>query len=87
MSQTQQPRWRSLPALHGWSRGRDDRDRRSAVVAFAGLNALKTDHDPTPVRAVDYQAMVRAGRADHKLQRDGPDEPAARLEGHQCRRT
>ena len=37
------------------------------VLAFAGLNALKTDREPTPVRAVDYQAMVRAGRADHKL--------------------
>ena len=37
------------------------------VVAFAGLNALKRDHDSTPVRAVDYQAMVRAGRADQKL--------------------
>src|SRR4051794_15582891 len=38
-----------------------------AVVAFWGLNALKTDHDTTPVRAVDYTAMMRAGRADHKL--------------------
>jgi hypothetical protein len=37
------------------------------VLAFAGLNALKTDHDTTPVHAVDYQAMVRSGRADHKL--------------------
>jgi hypothetical protein len=42
------------------------------VVAFAGLNALKRDHDPTPVRAVDYQAMVRAGRADHKLSIQAP---------------
>jgi len=38
-----------------------------AVAAFAGLNALKTDHPDTAVRTVDYQAMVRAGRADHKL--------------------
>ena len=38
-----------------------------AVVAFWGLNALKTDHESTPVRAVDYTAMMRAGRADHKL--------------------
>jgi Protein of unknown function (DUF4245) len=38
-----------------------------AVVAFWGLNALKTDHEATPVRAVDYTAMMRAGRADHKL--------------------
>jgi hypothetical protein len=38
-----------------------------AVVAFAAFNALRTDHDPTPVPAVDYTAMMRAGRADHKL--------------------
>jgi hypothetical protein len=38
-----------------------------AVVAIAGLNALKTDRPETPVRAVDYEAMVRAGRADAKL--------------------
>jgi hypothetical protein len=38
-----------------------------AVVAIAGFNALRTDHKPTPVRAVDYTAMMRAGRADHKL--------------------
>ena len=42
------------------------------VVAFAGLNALKTDHDETGVRAVDYQAMVRAGRADGKLSVPAP---------------
>src|SRR4051794_3310022 len=38
-----------------------------AVVAFWGLNALKTDHPDTPVDTVDYTAMMRAGRADHKL--------------------
>ena len=38
-----------------------------AVVAFWALNALKTDHEATPVRTVDYTAMMRAGRADHKL--------------------
>jgi hypothetical protein len=38
-----------------------------AVVGFWGINALKTDHEVTPVPAVDYAAMVRAGRADHKL--------------------
>jgi hypothetical protein len=38
-----------------------------AVVAFAAFNALRTDHDSSPVRAVDYTAMMRAGRADHKL--------------------
>jgi hypothetical protein len=38
-----------------------------AVVAFWALNALKTDHPATPVQTVDYSAMLRAGRADHKL--------------------
>lgn len=38
-----------------------------AVVGFWGLNALNTDHESTPVRAVDYTAMMRAGRDDHKL--------------------
>jgi hypothetical protein len=37
------------------------------VAAFAGLTALKTDHPDTPVRAVDYQTMVKGGRADGKL--------------------
>ena len=31
-----------------------------AVVAFWGLNALKTDHEASPVPAVDYTAMMRA---------------------------
>jgi hypothetical protein len=38
-----------------------------AVVAFVALRAVTSDNEPTPVRAVDYQAMVRSGRADHKL--------------------
>ena len=38
-----------------------------AVGVFAGLQALKADHPDTAVREVDYQAMVRAGRADQKL--------------------
>jgi hypothetical protein len=38
-----------------------------AVVGLWALNALKNDHPSTPVQAVDYTAMVRAGRADHKL--------------------
>jgi Protein of unknown function (DUF4245) len=38
-----------------------------AVAAFAGLQALKTDHPKSAVREVDYQAMVRAGRAESKL--------------------
>jgi hypothetical protein len=37
------------------------------VAGFAGLNALKTDHPSTPVRAVDYQTVVKGGRADGKL--------------------
>jgi hypothetical protein len=39
----------------------------AAVVAFAGLNALNNDHPQSPVQAIDYTAMMRAGRADHKL--------------------
>ena len=38
-----------------------------AVVAFVAVRSFTTDNEPTPVRSVDYQAMVRAGRADHKL--------------------
>lgn len=38
-----------------------------AVSVFAGINALKTDHDESPVKPVDYTAMQRAGRADGKL--------------------
>jgi hypothetical protein len=38
-----------------------------AVVAFWALNDVKTDHPTTPVQTVDYSAMMRAGRADHKL--------------------
>jgi uncharacterized protein DUF4245 len=38
-----------------------------AVVAFAAVRAFTSDNEPTPVRSVDYSAMVRAGRADHKL--------------------
>jgi Protein of unknown function (DUF4245) len=38
-----------------------------AVVGFWALNALKTDHDSNSTPAVDYTAMMRAGRADHKL--------------------
>jgi hypothetical protein len=38
-----------------------------AVLAFAAFRALTSDNKPTPVRAVDYAAMLRAGRADGKL--------------------
>jgi hypothetical protein len=38
-----------------------------AVVAFWALNAAKNDHPTSPVQTVDYTAMMRAGRADHKL--------------------
>src|SRR3954451_7549620 len=38
-----------------------------AVVAFWALNALHSHHEATPVRSVDYTAMMRAVRADHKL--------------------
>ena len=39
-----------------------------AVLAVAALRSCTTDREPTPVRAVDYSAMMRAGRADDKLQ-------------------
>ena len=38
-----------------------------AVLAFAGIRALTSRNDETPVRSVDYTAMLRAGRAEHKL--------------------
>ena len=38
-----------------------------AVVAFWALNAAKNDHPTSPVQTVDYTAIMRAGRADHKL--------------------
>jgi hypothetical protein len=43
------------------------------VVGFAGFRALTRDNGPTPVRAVDYTAQVRAGRADGKLTVFAPD--------------
>ena len=47
------------------------------VLAVAGLRRRSTRSTPTtkptPVAPVDYTAMVRAGRADDKLARDGPD--------------
>ena len=39
-----------------------------AVVGVWALTTLKTDHASTPVQTVDYTAMMRAGRADHKHQ-------------------
>ena len=46
---------------------RFDLTGKVAVVGFWALNAAKTDHDTNPTPAVDYTAMMRAGRADHKL--------------------
>jgi hypothetical protein len=37
------------------------------VLAYVGFRSINSDNEPTPIQAVDYQAMVRAGRADHKL--------------------
>lgn len=37
------------------------------VLAFVVFRGVTRDNESTPVRSVDYQAMVRAGRADHKL--------------------
>ncbi len=38
-----------------------------AVIAFVAIRSVTTDNEPTPVRSVDWTAMLRAGRADHKL--------------------
>lgn len=39
-----------------------------AVLAFAALRSLNSDPEATPVRAVDYSTMLRAGRAEQVLQ-------------------
>ena len=44
-----------------------------AVVAFAAFRAITRDNEPTPVRAVDYAASVRAATADKKLLVMAPD--------------
>jgi hypothetical protein len=38
-----------------------------AVGGYAGVRALTDQNQSTPVQAVDYHAMERSGRADHKL--------------------
>ncbi len=37
------------------------------VVAFVAFRAVTGDKEPTPVRAVDYQAAVTTARADNQL--------------------
>jgi hypothetical protein len=37
------------------------------VVGFVALRGFVRDNDSTPVRTVDYQSWVKAGRADGKL--------------------
>ena len=37
------------------------------VVAFVGLRGFVRDNESTPVRKVDYQTWVKAGRSDGKL--------------------
>jgi hypothetical protein len=37
------------------------------VAAWVGVRALTSNHDPTPVRTVDWAAWVKAGRADQLL--------------------
>ncbi len=37
------------------------------VVAFVGFRGFVRDNDSTPVRKVDYQTWVKAGRSDGKL--------------------
>jgi hypothetical protein len=38
-----------------------------AVLAFVAFRAVTTDKEPTPVRAVDYEAVVTSARADDQL--------------------
>jgi hypothetical protein len=38
-----------------------------AVIAFAVFRGLTTDDAPTPIRAVDYAAVVQGARSDDKL--------------------
>jgi hypothetical protein len=38
-----------------------------AVVGFVAFRALFSDNEPTPIRTVDYQAIVKVGRADQQL--------------------
>lgn len=45
-----------------------------AVLAFAAFRAVTRDNEPTPVRTVDYAAMVKGGRADHALLVMAPDQ-------------
>ena len=37
------------------------------VLAFVAFRAVTTDKEPTPVRAVDYTAVVASARADQQL--------------------
>lgn len=39
----------------------------AAVVAFVGFRSVTGDKEPTPVRAVDFQAAVATARADKQL--------------------
>lgn len=43
------------------------------VLAFVGFRALTSDNRSTPVRTVDYQTAVKAGRADKKLMTLAPE--------------
>lgn len=38
-----------------------------AVVGFVAFRAVFSDNEPTPIRTVDYQAIVKVGRADRQL--------------------
>jgi hypothetical protein len=42
------------------------------VLGYVGFRAFNTDNQPTPVRTVDYQSWVRAGRDDGKLHTYAP---------------
>ena len=44
-----------------------------AVLGFAAFRAVTSDNEPTPVRAVDYAAVVQAARAEKALLVLAPD--------------
>jgi hypothetical protein len=44
------------------------------VLGWVGFRALTSDHEATPVRTVEWQPWVKAGRADQLLMLFAPDQ-------------
>ena len=44
------------------------------VLGWVGFRALTSDHNPTPIRTVDWAAWVKAGRAEHRLALFAPEK-------------